>query len=74
MNFVENSAEGDSIRLVVESYGRYACNQAESDHGVAAESVTLYEYYQPSPLDGEYEEPDQYVHLDVECSELRQTD
>lgn len=67
MQKVEDSGEEDSSDYIAEGYAEWACRQAIEKHG-AVEKVTVYEMYQSSPVDGEFEEPLKLTVIEYDCS------
>jgi hypothetical protein len=67
MRLVWNSGEGDTSRLVADSYGEWACRQANERYDGRADRVTVYRMYQSTPLDGSYEEPGKHLTLQRDC-------
>jgi len=55
MQRVRHSGEDDTDNAIAEAYAEWACGQVAESHPEYAERVTLYQIYQPSPLDGTFE-------------------
>ena len=67
MRLVWNSAQHETSPIIADSYARWACDEASDAHEEAVENVTLYRFYQSSPLDGEYEEPSRWTAIEQAC-------
>jgi hypothetical protein len=64
---VRSSGTGVTGRISL-SYIDWACEQATARYGETVESVELYQMYQPSPLDGSFdEEPSKISIVDDTC-------
>ncbi|MFW6435564.1 MAG: hypothetical protein ACOCY1_04215 [Halovenus sp.] len=60
-------AAGDTSPLVVESYGEWACRQANERYAGRADSVAVYRLLQSTPLDGSRDEPGKHLTLQQDC-------
>lgn len=67
MSAVRRSGSGDSNGVIAVSYAEWACDRADEVHDGRAETVTLWRYVQPSPVDGYYEEPNRYAVIEHDC-------
>ncbi len=67
MESVRDSGQGDSNGVISRSYAEWACEEANANHDESVEAVTVYRFYQPSPIDGEYEDTGQLTVIDREC-------
>ena len=54
---VRGSGAGSTEGAIATSYIEWACDRAHTQYGHSVDEATLYQMYQPSPLDGSYEEP-----------------
>lgn len=68
MNLVRNSADGDTDPAVVEAYAAWACNRTAATQDRPVATVTVYRFYQSSPIDGEYDEPSRRTLIEHDCS------
>ena len=53
--------------IIAESYADWVCRRANATHDTAVERVTVYRMYQPSPIDGEFEEPSRRTVIEYDC-------
>ncbi|MFW6321502.1 MAG: HTTM domain-containing protein [Halohasta sp.] len=67
MQSVRSSGDYDPPGTIAESYAEWACGQV-AERGDPVEEVTLYQIYQPSPLDGEFESTSHETVIEYECS------
>ncbi|MFC6721968.1 HTTM domain-containing protein [Halobacteriaceae bacterium SHR40] len=67
MRLVRSSGQGHTSSTVADSYGEWACRQANDRYDGATERVTVYQLLQSIPLDGRYEEPDRRLVLQQGC-------
>ncbi len=67
MRLVWASSEGRTTSRIVNGYAEWACRQAHDARDGQAERITVYRFYQPSPLDGEYEEPERWTVTERPC-------
>lgn len=67
MQAVRRSAV-DEPGIIATSYADWACREAAATHDAPVEEVTLYRMFQPSPIDGDYEEPKRLIAIRQECS------
>lgn len=65
---VERAGEGRTNGVVARTYASWLCRQANSVHDGRVEGVSLYQLYQPSPIDGSYEHPPtKIIVVDWDC-------
>jgi len=69
MSKVEESGEDDGSEYIAEGYADWACRQAIERHG-DVEKVTIYEMYQESPINGEYEDPVKLTVIEHDCGSV----
>lgn len=67
MSAVRRSGSGDSNGAIAVSYADWACDRANEAHDGRVASVTLWQFVQPSPVDGSYEEPGRHVVIERDC-------
>lgn len=67
MQTVWSSGNGDTNGIIAVDYAEWACSQATETHGDSVESVTVHRFYQPSPIDGEYEETGRFTVIEQTC-------
>jgi len=67
MRLVDDSGREETTPLVARAYADWACDRAADRHDVSPERVTVYRFYQQSPLDGSYEEPFRSTLIDRAC-------
>ncbi|WP_299235678.1 HTTM domain-containing protein [Natronomonas sp.] len=67
MQAVRSSA-ADDPGVIATSYAEWACGRAGEIHGRSAETVTVYRLYQPSPINGTYEQRHLIEILEHECA------
>jgi hypothetical protein len=66
---VRRSGSGSTEGAIATSYIDWACDRATASYGDRVEEVTLYRMYQPSPLDGSYDEaPTKVQVIQKHCS------
>jgi hypothetical protein len=68
MRIVHASGEGRTSPRIVEGYAEWACRQAHDARDGRTERVTVYRFYQPSPLDGEYEDYSRSTVVERSCA------
>ena len=56
-----------SSSTVAGGYADWACGRADAVHDEEVEQVTVYRIVQPSPVDGEYEDPDRRTVITRAC-------
>ncbi|MFC5278280.1 HTTM domain-containing protein [Halorubrum rubrum] len=61
-----NGAGPDGI--IAESYADWVCERAAASHEEPVERVVVYRVYQPSPIDGEYEDTGRQIVIERDCS------
>ncbi|RAW44244.1 HTTM domain-containing protein [Halorubrum sp. 48-1-W] len=64
MSAVDSSGPDGSI---AESYADWVCERAQESHDAPVDSVTVYQVYQSSPIDGEYEDPGRQIVIEHDC-------
>ena len=62
------SSAADEPGTIATGYAEWACGRADEIHGQPVERVTVYRLYQPSPIDGTYEDRSLLEILEHECS------
>ena len=67
MRLVDDSGRAETTPLVARAYADWACDRAAARHDADPERVTVYRFYQQSPLDGSYEEPFRSTVIDRAC-------
>lgn len=67
MWLVWNSGDGNTSPIVADSYGEWACRQANERYDGRADRVTVYRMIQSTPLDGSYEKPGKHLTLQQDC-------
>lgn len=67
METVWASGNGDTNGIIAVDYAEWACEQATENHGDSVESITVHRFYQPSPIDGEYEETGRFTVIEQTC-------
>ncbi|MFC5134547.1 MULTISPECIES: HTTM domain-containing protein [Haloferacaceae] len=65
MSAVDSSGPDGAI---AESYADWVCERAQETHDAPVDRVTVYEVYQRSPIDGEYEDPGRQIVIERDCS------
>ncbi|WP_281195034.1 HTTM domain-containing protein [Halorubrum sp. F4] len=65
MSAVDSSGPDGAI---AESYADWVCERAQEVHDAPVDRVTVYEVYQRSPIDGEYEDPGRQIVIERDCS------
>ncbi|MCU4926339.1 HTTM domain-containing protein [Halobacteria archaeon AArc-dxtr1] len=68
MESVRDSGREGTDDSIAERYTDWVCEQAQADWGGDVAQVTISRLVQPSPLDGEYEDPLQLTVLERECA------
>ena len=53
---------------VAKSYADWVCERADETHDASVERIIVYRMHQPSPLDGEYEEPTRHTVIERDCA------
>ena len=53
---------------VAKSYADWVCERADETHDASVERIIVYRMRQPSPLDGEYEEPTRHTVIERDCA------
>jgi hypothetical protein len=56
MQKVRRSGEDDTGDSIAEAYADWACRQVAANRGQRVEQVQLYRIYQPSPINGTFED------------------
>ena len=67
MQTVNAAGRGDTNGAIAKSYADWVCEQAASRYDREVEQVTVYQMYQPSPIDGGFEEPSKVTVIEREC-------
>jgi len=67
MRLVWNSGQDHTSPIIAESYGEWACRQANQRYDGRADRVTVYRLLQSTPLDGSYDEPSKHLTLQRDC-------
>ncbi|WP_306059776.1 HTTM domain-containing protein [Natronococcus wangiae] len=67
MQTVRDSGREGTLDVVAEEYADHACVRANAQHGGQVEQVTVYRLIQPSPVDGEYEDPNRLTVIERDC-------
>ncbi|SFS44886.1 HTTM domain-containing protein [Halostagnicola kamekurae] len=67
MQTVWASGNGDTDGIIAVDYAEWACEQAIDRRGDSVESITVHRFYQPSPIDGEYEETGRFTVVEQAC-------
>jgi hypothetical protein len=67
MQQVRDSGKEDTTNIIAKRYADWICQQANETRDGWVEWVTVYRMYQPSPIDGEFEEPRQLIVIDHYC-------
>jgi hypothetical protein len=67
METVRDSGRDDTLDIVAREYADEACVQAAATHDERVAEVTIYRFVQPSPIDGEYEDPTHLTVFEHEC-------
>ena len=67
MRLVWSSGRDDTSPIIADSYGDWACEQANDNADGRAARITVYRFYQETPLDGEYAEPSRVPLIEQEC-------
>jgi hypothetical protein len=67
METVRDSGRGDETGAIARRYAEWACEQANREHDGRVERVRVHWLYQPSPLDGEPEDPWDIVLVERDC-------
>lgn len=71
METVRDSGKDDTSDVIAASYADWACGRASDVHDPSVEQVTVWRMYQPSPLDGEYEEMYDLIVIERDCRSTR---
>jgi len=66
MESVRDSAGNDGGGLIAEEYATWVCEEA-SEYDLVVEEVIVHRLYQPSPIDGEFEEKRTLTLLEHSC-------
>ena len=53
---------------VAKSYADWVCERADETHDASVERIIVYRMHQPSPLNGEYEEPTKHTVIERDCA------
>ncbi len=67
METVAYSGREDTSDVVAEDYADWACERADVKHDGTVERVTVYRIVQPSPVEGEYEDPSEWTVIERSC-------
>ncbi|SMO57199.1 HTTM domain-containing protein [Halorubrum cibi] len=65
MSAVDSSGPDGAI---AEGYADWVCERAQEVHDAPVDRVTVYEVYQRSPIDGEYDDPGRQIVIERDCS------
>lgn len=65
--FMQAVRDSGSDGIIAESYADWVCREASATHDTTVERVTVYRMYQPSPIDGEFEEPSRRTVIEYDC-------
>jgi len=68
MRLVRHSGAPGTNDTVAESFAGWACRRANATHDARVERVTVYQFVQASPIDGEHEEPTRNTVIERDCS------
>ena len=74
MQRVRDSGRADTTNVIAKRYADWACEQANHRQDQRVHYVTVYRMYQPSPIDGGYEEPYQRTVIERYCGPFETTD
>jgi len=66
MQKVEDSGEEENSDYIAQGYSEWTCRRATEKHG-DVEKITVYEMYQSSPVDGDFEEPVKFTVIEHGC-------
>lgn len=69
MQVVRDSGQGDRHPVYVQRYADWACEEAASRHDQPVDRVRIHRIVQPSPVDGEYDEPWKLVLYEYDCED-----
>lgn len=64
---VRDAGKGETNGPIATSYADWICDQADAEYDGRVEQVTVYRMYQPSPIDGEYEDTSKLVVIQQNC-------
>ncbi|MEF8870857.1 MAG: HTTM domain-containing protein [Haloarculaceae archaeon] len=67
MQSVSRSGGENTSDVIAERYASWACERANTEHDGRVEQITLYQLYQPSPLDGKFEDTYEIPVIERDC-------
>jgi len=67
MQRVRDSGKDHTSNIIAKRYADWACRRANATYDSRVERITVYRMYQPSPIDGEFEEPRRITVIERYC-------
>jgi len=67
MQKVRDSGRADTSNIIAKRYADWACDRANEIRDERVQRITVYRMYQPSPIDGEYEQPRTITVIERYC-------